>query len=109
MAEYTYDQLRKMTVAKLREIAEGLQNDALQGHSTMHKDKLLPILCKILGIGAHHAIHAAEKVRIKATIRKLKTRRDEGLGGHDRAKVATARVQIHALKRRLRQMAVRGA
>ena len=109
MAEYTYDQLRKMTVAKLREIAEGLQNDALQGHSTMHKDKLLPILCKVLGIGAHHAIHAAEKVRIKATIRKLKTRRDESIAARQGAKAVLARTQIHALKRRLRQMAVRGA
>jgi hypothetical protein len=109
MADYTFDQLKKMTVVKLREIAQGLQNDALQGCLTMHKEQLLPMLCKVLGIGAHHAIHAAEKVSVKATIRKLRVRRDEGLAGHDRAKVAQARVQIHALKRRLRQMAVRGA
>jgi hypothetical protein len=109
MADYTYDQLKKMTVAKLREIADGLHDDALQGHSTMHKDKLLPILCKLLGIGAHHAIHAAEKVRIKATIRKLKARRDESIVAHQGAKAVVPRAQIHALRRRLRQMAVRGA
>lgn len=109
MADYTYDQLKKMTVVKLREIADGLQNDALQGHSTMHRDKLLPILCKILGIGAHHAVHAAEKVRVKGTIRKLKAARDTAVTGHDRPKAAGARKQIHALKRRLRLMAARGA
>ena len=108
MAEYTYGQLKKMTVVKLREIAQGLQNEALQGCLTMHKEQLLPILCKVLGIGAHHAIHAAEKVRIKASIRKLKAQRDGAATGGDRAKAAAARKQIHALKRRLRKMAERG-
>ena len=72
MAEYTYDQLRKMTVAKLREIADGHPDESLQGHSTMHKDKLLPILCKVLGIPTHHIAHGAEKTRLKGEIRKLK-------------------------------------
>jgi protein-arginine kinase activator protein McsA len=109
MADYTYDQLKKLTVVKLREIAQGLQNDALQGCLTMHKEQLLPVLCKVLGIGAHHAIHAAEKVRMKATIRKMKAGRDKAVAAHDGAKAAIARSQIHALKRRLRQMEVRGA
>ena len=42
---YTYEQLHVMTVAQLREIAQGIEHEAVQGFSTMHKDHLLPALC----------------------------------------------------------------
>ncbi len=50
---YTYEQLSKMNVADLRKIADGIEHEATKGHSTMHKEKLLPALCIALGIEAH--------------------------------------------------------
>jgi len=107
MASYTYEQLKVMTVAQLREIADGIQDESLKGHSTMHKEQLLPLLCKSLGIATHHAVAGQEKVRIKATIHKLKTRRDELGSSAPAGRQAVLRQQIHALKRRLRRIAAR--
>ena len=58
---YTYEQLNKMTVVELRKIADGIEHEATKGHSTMHKEKLLPALCIALGIEAH-AHHEAKGV-----------------------------------------------
>ena len=83
MAEQTYATLKVMTVANLREIAKGIQNAELEGYTTMHKDHLLPILCKVLGIPTHHIAHGAEKTRIKGVIRKVKAKRDEAMAKKD--------------------------
>ncbi len=109
MADYTYDQLKDMTVAELRQIADGVKDDLLEGHSTMHKEKLLPLLAKALGIEVHHAAAGAEKARIKSMIRKLKARRDELMAGEDRGQLPTIRQQIHALKRKLRRQVPAGS
>jgi hypothetical protein len=106
MAEYTYEQLRNMTVADLRKIADGIKHDALAGHNTMHKDHLLPALCKALGIQVHHVAMGAHKTQIKTLIRRLKADRDKALAGGDHAKLAQVRREIHTLKHRLRRMAV---
>ena len=105
MASYTYEQLKKMTVAKLREIAESMEHEAFEGFRTMHKEKLLPALCEALDIHVHHVAVGADKPRIKAAIRKFKERRDAALASGDRADLAVARRGIHHLKRRLRRMA----
>ena len=39
--EYTYTELRKKTVAQLREIAEGIEHEAVEGFSQLNKDQLL--------------------------------------------------------------------
>jgi hypothetical protein len=105
MAEHKFAELKNMTVAKLREIAQGIQSPELEGFSTMHKDHLLPILCKLLNIPTHHIAHGAEKTRLKTLIRKLEGKRDEALKARDSARLAAARHQIHGLKHRLRDMA----
>jgi len=107
MAEHTYEELKKMTVAQLREIAHGNEHEALKGHTTMHKEHLLPALCKALDIHVPHAVAGAGKAPIKASIRKLKALRDEALAAGDRAKLADIRHQIHVMKRKLRRMATR--
>lgn len=99
MAQYTYEQLKAMTVAELREIAKGIQNDVLEGYSTKHKEQLLPLLCKALDIHIHHAAVGSEKDRIKSMIRKFKAT------SGNKAKSAAIRRQIHVLKRKLRKMA----
>ena len=102
---HTYEELKGMTVAQLRDIAKDVQHEVLQGFMTMHKDHLLPALCKVLNIHMHHAAEGAEKTRIKGIIRKVKARRDEAMAKKDLKQQALARAQIHTLKRRLRYMA----
>jgi len=109
MADYTYEQFKEMTVADLRKIADGIQHEALQGHSTMHKEQLLPALCKALGIQVHHAAVGSEKARVKADLRKVKAKRDAATASRDRATLAVTRRQIHVLKHKLRRMAARSA
>ncbi len=109
MAEYTYEQLRIMTVAQLRQIADGIKHEALEGHSTMHKDHLLPALCQALNIQVHHVAMGAHKTQVKSLIRRLKADRDAALAAGDKAKLANIRRQIHTLKHRLRRMVARSA
>ncbi len=105
MAQYTYEQLKDMTVAQLRDVAKGIQNDELEGSMTMHKEQLIPILCKVMNIHIHHAAGGAEKARMKALIKKLKARRDEAAAKKDYALLGSTRRQIHTLTHRLRVMA----
>ncbi|MGA9117683.1 MAG: hypothetical protein WB626_13005 [Bacteroidota bacterium] len=102
---YTFEQLKEMTVARLREIAKEIEHEELKGVATMHKDKLLPALCKALGIEAHahHQAVGINKSGIKAEIRKMKGVRDEALARKDDAGQRAARKQIHKLKRKLRR------
>ncbi len=102
---YTYERLSKMNVAELRVIAERLQHEAVKGHSTMHKEKLIPALCTALGIDAHvhhHVVGAFDKGATKKEIRRLKTERDTALAAHDIARLREIRRSIHALKQDLR-------
>jgi len=105
---YTYEQLSQMTVVQLRAIADGVDHPATKGHSTMHKEKLLPALCEALGVESHvhHHVTGINKTEIKTQIRKLKTERDTALAGHDSKKLKSLRRKIHHLKRTLRRYTV---
>lgn len=102
---YTYEQLSKMTVVQLRQIADGITDEATKGHSTMHKEKLLPALCHALGIEdhAHHMAVGINKSKIKMEIRALKKERDAAMQGKDSVKLRGVRDQIHKLKKELRK------
>jgi hypothetical protein len=104
MAEHTYEQLKGMNVTQLREIAKDVKHEAVDGYSTMHKEQLLPALCKALSIHVDHAAHGAEKAAIKATLHKLKTKRDAVIAEKKHAELAKVRRQIHVLKHKLRRM-----
>ena len=103
--EHSYESLKKMNVAQLREIAAGIQHEAVAGYSTMHKEKLVPAICHALGIvdHLHHAVVGVNKSTVKAEIRKLKKERDEALKGGDRAQFKATLRRIHDLKVRLRR------
>ena len=105
---YTYEQLNKMTVVELRQIADGIEHEAVQGHSTMHKEKLLPALCHALGIEAHahHVVKAINKGQIKMEIRALKKDREAALQSHNSAQLKEVRQKIRNLKRTLRKSIV---
>jgi hypothetical protein len=105
---HTFEELNAMTVAQLREIASTIQHDAVHGFSTMHKEKLLPALCKALGVEAHahHTVVGLNKAQVKAEIKALKLKRDEALKSGDRKTFKDALHGIHKLKSRLRKATV---
>jgi DNA-binding IclR family transcriptional regulator len=101
---YTYEQLKQMTLAELRDIAKDLSHDAVQGYSQMNKDHLLPALCRALGIDSHdhHLVTGIDKAGIKAKIRMLKEQRDAALAAHDNDTLKNLRRQIHRLNHQIR-------
>ncbi|MGE5523265.1 MAG: hypothetical protein ACM3SS_06095 [Rhodospirillaceae bacterium] len=105
---HTYEELKGKTLAELREIAAGVENEAVQGYTQMNKDHLLVALCKALGIDmkAHHEVVGLDKTTIKSRIKALKQQRDEALSAHDSAKLKTVRRQIHRLKREIHKATV---
>lgn len=101
---YTYEELKKKTVQELREIAQGVKHDAVQGASQMNKEHLLPALCKALGIEMHehHGVWGIDKAAIKTKLRELKKTRDAALESHDAEQLRSVRRQIHRLNRQIR-------
>ena len=106
--EYTYEQLHKMTVNQLRDIGHSLNHPELHGIATMHKDKLLPQLCNVLGIEAHahHEVVGIDKTKVKQEIRALKKERESALQNKDHVSLKEVREKIHKLKRVLRKYTV---
>ena len=103
-ATYTYEDLKKKTVAELRDIAKGLTHDAVQGYTQMNKDHLLPALCKALGIehGHHHVEAGFDKSKIKARMKTLHAEREKAVAAHDSKKLHAVRGELHTLNHRLR-------
>jgi len=107
MAEVTYEQLKHKTVAELRDMAKGIEHEAVQGYTQMNKDHLIVALSKALGIQhEHHAVVGVDKSSIKARIRELKTQRQAALTAHDHAQLKVVRRTIHRLKRRIHKATV---
>ena len=106
--KHTYQELKKKTVAQLREIAAGIEHEAVQGYTQLNKEHLLEALCKALGIDMfeHRHVEGVNKTSIKAKIKALKKKRDEALAGHDHAQLKMFRRQIHNLKRQLHKATV---
>jgi hypothetical protein len=106
---HTYEELKKKTVAELREIAKETHHDAVQGYTQMNKDHLLPALCKALGIEAHehHAAIAAEKSAIKAKMRELKSASEKAKAEGDHELLYRLRRHYHHLNHTLRSSAKR--
>ena len=105
IVDYTFEELKEKTVAQLREIAEGLDHDALHGYKTMHKEQLVLALCKALGIAARkqRKVVGINKAEIKKQIRELKVERDAALEAHDHKRLKEIRRRIHRLKRTIRK------
>jgi hypothetical protein len=107
--EYTYNQLKKMKVSELREIAAGMESEAVQGYTQLNKEHLLAALCKALDIDTHtrHKIKAPgiDKAAVKSQMKELKKQRDAALEAHDHAELKKVRRQLHGLRRKLRKAA----
>jgi DNA-binding IclR family transcriptional regulator len=100
----TYADLHKKTVAELREIAKGLDQEVVQGYTQMNKEHLLPALCKAMGIDIHaHHVHAGfDKQGIKSRMKSLRAERAAALEAHDSARLSQVRRELHVLNHRLR-------
>ena len=105
MESHTYEGLKTKTVAQLREIAKGLDHEAVKGYSQLNKEHLLPAVCRALGIDAHEHMHVVggfDKSSAKAQIRALKADRLEALQAHDHARLKAIRRHHHRLNRLIR-------
>jgi hypothetical protein len=101
----TYEELQKKTVAELREIAKGLTHEAVQGHSQMHKERLLPAICEALGIDMrahHHLADGFDKSAVKARMRALKAERSKAIEMQDNDRLHAVRRELHRLNHRIR-------
>ncbi len=105
---HTYEELKHKTVAEMREIAAGIEHEAVKGYTQLNKDHLLAALCKALGIDmhAHHEVVGVDKVAIKTRIRELKKKREEVLAAHDHPQLKLIRRRIRHLKREIRKATV---
>ncbi len=105
--DYTFEQLKDKTVVELRDIAKGIDHEAVQGHTQMNKEHLLVAISKALGIQhEHHDVVGVDKASIKARIRELKTKREEAIAAHDSAQLKVVRRTMHRLKRRIHKATV---
>jgi DNA polymerase III epsilon subunit-like protein len=94
---HTYEELKKKTLAELREIAKDVPHDTVQGFTQMNKDHLLPALCTALGIDAreHHAAHGAGKAAARTRMHELKKQRAAALEAGDGAALKAIRREYH--------------
>ena len=90
---YTYHLLKDKTIADLREIAKGVQHEAVQGYTQMNKEHLLVALCTALNVPfhEHHDVVGIDKPALKARIRALKKERDAAIEAGDRKKLEAVR------------------
>ena len=104
---YTIEELKHNRLADLREIAKGIEHDAVQGYTQLNKQHLIVALANALGIQhTHHDVIGVDKTAIKARIRELKTQRAAAIEAHDHAQLKTVRRTIHRLKRRIHKATV---
>ena len=107
---HSYEELKKKTIEDLREIAKGLESDAIKGYTQMNKEHLLPAVCHALGIDVHkHPHHDAkgiEKARMKARMHELRAEKEKALAAGDHGRLKALRREYHHLNRRIRAATV---
>jgi len=105
--DYTFKELKEKTVAQLKEIAKGIEHEAVKGYTQLNKDHLLSAICTALGIDmhVHHEIKGLDKSKVKRKIRKLKSERDQVLPTRDKKKLKSIRRQVKRLKNKMRRAA----
>ena len=106
--EYTFEDLKKKRVVELREIAAGIEHEAVKGYTQMNKGHLLEAVCTALCVDMfeHHVVKDTHKSGIKTQIKELKTKRDKVLAAHKKDELHIIQKRIRKLKRTLRKMAV---
>ena len=105
---FTHAELKKKTVAELREIAAGIEHEAVQGHSQMNKEHLLVALCKALNIDTHehHQVVGLNKTQVKTKIRAMKDKLAAAIVARDRKQISYCHRQIHRQKRQIHKATI---
>ena len=105
---HTYPELKQKPLAELREIAAGIEHEAVKGYTQLNKDHLLVALCKALNIDmhVHHEVKGVDKAAVKTKIREWQKKRDEALAAKHRKQLKVALNHIHHFKHRLRKAMV---
>ncbi len=105
---HSFEELKKQTVAQLREIASGIDHEAVKGYTQLNKEHLLKAICTALHIDMHqhHHVEGINKRSIKDKIKSLKQQRDQYLEAHDHKNLKIIRSKIHRLKRNLHKATV---
>lgn len=105
---HTYEDISKMTLAQLRELASGIEHEAVQGYTQLNKEQLIPAVCSALGIEAHahHEVVGLDKKAVKAQISVLKAKRAAALENKDYDELKRVRLNIRRLKHKIRRATV---
>jgi len=105
---FTHAELKKKTVAELREIAAGIEHEAVQGHSQMNKEHLLVALCKALNIDTHehHQVVGLNKTQVKTKIRAMKDKLAAAIAARNRKQISYCHRQIHRQKRQIHKATI---
>jgi hypothetical protein len=106
--EHTYKELKNKTLNDLKEIASGIDHEAVQGYTQLNKDHLLAAICKALNIDMHkhHEFVGVDKTSIKSKIKELKKARDKALEAKNNKQLKKVRKEIKELKNQLRRAMV---
>jgi len=104
---FTIEELKHKPVAELRDIAKGIEHEAVKGYTQLNKEHLITALAKALGLQhMHHDVIGVDKAAIKARIRELKLKRAAAIEAHNSAELKTVRRTIHRLKRQIHKATV---
>ena len=105
---YSYVDLKKKTVAELREIASKIEHPEVQGYSQMNKEQLLKSLCNVFTIDRHkhHSVVGLDKKEIKTKLKELKANRDNSISEKNHKELKIIRRKIHRLKRKIHKAMV---
>lgn len=108
MTSYTYEELKHKTVAELREIASGIDHEAVKGYTQLRKAEIIHRLATALGIEevVHHKVVGVDKASIKARLKELRKERDAAIEARDRDGLKRVRRQVHRLKRQIHKAMV---
>ncbi|MBD3320358.1 MAG: hypothetical protein GF350_04600 [Chitinivibrionales bacterium] len=105
---YTFQDLKHKKLDELKEIAKGIDHEAVQGYTQLNKEHLVEAICTALSIDmhAHHEVVGIDKGAVKGKIKELKQNRDEALTAGDHSRLKVIRRRIHHLKRRIHKATV---
>lgn len=105
---HSFEELKKMNVNELREVAKSIEHEAVKGYTQLNKEHLLEAICTALNIDmhVHHEVVGIDKSKIKREIKDLKKLRDQAIADKKPKDLKRIRGKIRKLKRTLHRATV---
>ena len=105
---YTYEELKEKNLTELHEIAEGMEHEAVKGHTQLKKEHLITAICEALNLDTHvhREVKGINKTALKNAIKKLKLKREKAKSDKKSKELKKIIDQIRKLKRKLRKATV---